>query len=131
MMDIFWLWCRYELAAIPATLLWSIGLHHVLSWYVTEMDRKADRIWWIPLLIGVFERAIISLLIGWQVSGAAGFFGAWVIGKSGGGWSGWGKKSKYGRGLFFIGLLGSALSLLFGISLGIAINCVRKVSGAP
>jgi len=128
--DILWLWGRYELVAIPATLLWAVGLHKALACYATSADKKADRIWWIPLLVGVFERAIIGLLIGWQVPGAAGFIGAWVIGKSGGGWSGWGKKSKYDRGLFFIGLLGGTLSLLFGIGFGLATHSMRRAAGA-
>jgi hypothetical protein len=125
------LWGWYELIAIPVTFLWAFGLHKALARYKKTDDTLADRILWIPLLLGVFERAIVGLLIGWQVPGAAGFIGAWVIGKSGGGWSGWGKKSKYDRGLFFIGLLGSALSLLFGLGLGLAVHGVRKAAGVP
>lgn len=129
--EIAWLWGLYEVVAIVATLLWSILLHRALSCYATTSDTKADRILWIPLFVGSFERAVIALLIGWQVPGAAGFIGAWVIGKSGGGWINWGKKSKYDRGLFFIGLLGSALSILFGIALGLGIHRIRHATGAP
>lgn len=127
--EVLMMWARYEIVAVPATLLWSVGLHSALGLYLTTKDKKADRIWWIPLLVGFFERAVIALLIGWQIPGAAGFIGAWVIGKSGGGWSGWGKKSLYDRGLFFIGLLGSALSILFGIGLGLAIHKIRQDTG--
>ena len=127
--EIPWLWIRYELVAVPATLFWSIGLHWALGSYATNCDKRADRILWIPALVGLFERAVIVLLIGWQVPGAASFIGAWVIGKSGGGWAGWGHKSKYDRGLFFIGLLGSALSILFGIGLGLAIHSFRHAAG--
>jgi len=76
MRDILWLWRRYKLVAIPATFICAVGLHKALACCATKADKKADRIWWIPLLVGVFERAIIGLLIGWQVPGAVGFIGA-------------------------------------------------------
>ena len=120
------LWWCFELIALPLTFLWSKALNKALECHLTWRDTKADRILWIPAMVGFFERAVIALLIGWEVSGAPAFIGAWVIGKCFGGWGRWDKKSKYDRGLFFVGLLGSAISILIGIILGILIKRLRN-----
>ena len=109
------------LLAIPVTFFWTELLHKLVQRYKTEEDKQAERVRWIPPLIGVFERAIITTLVGWEVPGTAGFIGAWVAVKSAGGWSSWSKGTNYGRAIFFAGLLGSAMSLLFAIVGGLII----------
>jgi hypothetical protein len=107
--------------AVPVTYLWSLFLHRLVAKHKTAEDEQAGRVLWIPLLVGVFERAIITTLVGWQVSGTAGFIGAWVAVKSAGGWSTWSKGTTYGRAVFFTGLLGSAMSILFAVVGGLII----------
>lgn len=108
-------------AAMPVTFLWSRFLHKLVRPYKTGRDRQAERIWWIPLAVGVLERAIITTLVGSKVPGTAGFIGAWVAVKSAGGWLSWSKGTTYGRATLFVGLLGSAMSLLFAIVGGLII----------
>jgi hypothetical protein len=108
-------------AALPVTFLWSWLLHKLVAKHKTAEDTQAERVLWIPLLMGVFERAIITTLVGWQVPGTAGFIGAWVAVKSAGGWSSWSKGTTYGRAVFFTGLLGSAMSILFAVFGGLII----------
>lgn len=94
----------------------------------TDEDITADRLvpLWIPIAIGVFERVIITTLVGWSVPGAASFVGAWIAVKAAGGWSGWSKDTAYGRGMFFVRLLGSALSVGFAVAGGLIIDVYRE-----
>ena len=101
--------------ATPVTYLWSWFLHRAIQNRRTANDPEAERIPWIPLMLGIFERAIITTLVGWKVPGTAGFIGAWVAVKSAGGWASWSKGTTYGRAVLFIGLLGSAMSILFAL----------------
>ena len=87
----------------------------------TENDPVAERVRWIPITVGGFERAIITTLVRWNVSGSAAFIGAWVAVKTAGGWASWSKETTYGRAILFIGLLGNALSILFGLVGGLMI----------
>jgi len=48
---------------IPVTFIWSEFLHGQLRKYRTEEDTEAERIRWIPTLIGIFERGVITTLI--------------------------------------------------------------------
>jgi len=106
--------------ATPVTLAWSEFLH----WLVRHPDdpkEKAVRIRWIPITTGVMERILFTVLIGWSVSGSAGFIGSWVLVKQLGGWNSWGKGTHHGVKLFFIGMLGNAMSVLFGVIGGLVI----------
>jgi hypothetical protein len=107
--------------ATPVTYWWSRFLHRAIQNRRTPNDPEAERILWIPLMLGIFERAIITTLVGWKVPGTAGFIGAWVAVKSAGGWASWSKGTTYGRAVFFIGLLGSAMSVLFALAGGLII----------
>lgn len=112
--------------AIPTTYLWSLCLHtHINNKFPKEREEnkdKTERIPWIPLTIGIFERAFISMLIGYNISGSAAFLGAWVTIKAIGGWSDISKGKPYGRSIFFIGLLGSIMSLWFAVIIGLYIK---------
>ena len=109
------------IVAIPVLYYWSLALHNTVDGLRTEKDAEAERVWWIPLTVGVFERAIITTLVGWDVSGSAAFIGAWVAVKSAGGWASWSKGTTYGRATFFVGLLGSAVSILFAVAGGLIV----------
>jgi hypothetical protein len=106
---------------IPVTYFWSRLLHEVVQGRRAPEDQQADRIPWIPLTIGILERAMITTLVGWNVSGAASFIGAWIVVKSAGGWANWSKGTTYGRAVLFVGLLGSAMSVLFALFGGLLI----------
>jgi hypothetical protein len=76
--------------ATPVTELWSRLLHRAaLKIPRDEKDEEASRVPWIPRLVGILERLIITTLVGWNVSGATGFIGGWIAVKSAGGWQTW------------------------------------------
>lgn len=104
---------------IPITYVWSTFLYWLLRNHRPESESEPHRIWWIPLAVGILERAIITTLVAFSIQGAAGFIGAWVAVKSAGGWASWSQGTTYGRAVLFIGLLGSAMSILFGLAGGI------------
>ena len=107
--------------AMPVTAYWSRRLHAAVVCLRQDAEEEATRVPWIPLLVGLFERVIITTFVGWNVSGTAGFIGAWVAVKSAGGWQNWSKGTTYGRAILSIGLLGSAMSILFGLVGGLII----------
>ena len=117
----FWAYTISVLVAIPVTYFWSSLLHKAVLHSRQQDEKEAERISWIPLLVGIFERAIITTLVGWNVSGAAGFIGTWIAIKSAGGWTTWSKGTTYGRATLFVGLLGSALSVAFALLGGLII----------
>jgi hypothetical protein len=117
-----------SLLAIPATSWWSNYLHARLEEQnVAKVvtDRTPLRIKWIACYIGIAERIIFAVLVGWSVSGAAGFIGSWVLAKQLGGWNTWSKGTTYGIALFFLGLLGNAMSVLLGVIAGLIIFKAR------
>ncbi len=114
--------------AIPCTLLWSKLLFRLIKKYKEEKDRKLEeekgqptRVWWIPFLVGIFERAIITTMVGWNIPGTAAFIAGWTGLKLAGGWNTWNIGTRYGRSVFFVGLLGSALSIVFALFAGLII----------
>ena len=114
------------------TFFWSESLHErtVEFWNKLkkekelgdEEDRMYHRVPWMPVCIGLFERTFYSLLIGLNVSSAATFIVGWVILKSGAGVGLWSKGTSYGRAILFAGLLGNAMSVLFGVVAGLVIR---------
>ena len=55
--------------ATPVTYLWSWILHkYVQKLPRTCEDKEAKRILWIPLVLGIFERVIITTLAGWKIT---------------------------------------------------------------
>lgn len=116
--------------AMPVTYLWSRALHASVTHLRRPAERDAERVPWIPFVVGVVERVLVTTLVGWNVSGAAGFIGAWIAVKSAGGWQSWSKGTTYGRAILFIGLLGSALSILFAIAGGLIIFAAQQGAAA-
>jgi len=108
--------------AIPFTYYWS----EILLRWIKE-NESANKIWWMPPLIGVFERAIITTLIGGDISGSGAFVGAWVITKAS---QNWGSQmtnnepdeKRKAKKRFSKNLLCSALSLSFAIAGGLIIK---------
>src|SRR5208337_2276734 len=108
---------------------WSRALHKrvtLLRSQLVSIDALTDeekalppgRLEWMPAWVGAFERAFYCLLIGLNVTGGVAFIGVWVGLKSAGGWQIWSKGTTYGRAIFFAGLLGNAMSILFGVVAG-------------
>ena len=118
------------IVAMPVAYYWSSFLHGAVQRLRTESDAEAERVPWIPLTVGVLERAIITTLVGWNVSGSAGFMGAWVAVKSAGGWASWSKGTTYGRSILFVGLLGNAVSILFAVAGGLIVAAPSLSAGA-
>jgi len=87
-----------------------------------ERDRHPWRLEWMPAWLGIFERMLYCFLIGLNVAGGAAFVGAWVVLKMAGGWQSWSKGSMHGQALFIAGLLGNAMSVLFGVVAGIVLR---------
>lgn len=118
-------------AAIPVTYLWSEFLHKMLEKHKQPEDTKPTRIRWVAITMGVVERLLFTVFVGWSVSGAAGFIGSWILVKQLGGWNRLtlSKNQTYGIALFFIGLLGNAMSLLFGLVGGLII--LSATGGEP
>jgi hypothetical protein len=115
----------------PVTYIWSAALHKRIAALRSELiaaealtleERKQypGRVPWMPAWIGLFERALYCLLIGLDVAGGATFIGVWVGIKLAGGWQVWSKGTTYGRAILFAGLLGNAMSVLFGVVAGLA-----------
>jgi hypothetical protein len=90
--------------------------------YKKDIQVTPERATEWPVWIGIIERLIYTTLVGFDISGAAAFIGAWVTIKAIGGWASWSQdKDLYGKVLFFSALLGSAISVLFGLIGGIVI----------
>ena len=117
-----------SVVAIPATLLWVMALDRLVARLRPREAEKSSRKLWLPITMGIVERVIYTILIGWNVSGAAAFIGAWVTIKAIGGWARWGgpTSTTYTRAVFTVGLLGSALSAIFGLACGLIIQAGRR-----
>jgi hypothetical protein len=120
------------LIGIPFTAWWSRALHKRVEFLrlqlnsinapLEEQAQHPERLPWMPAWIGVFERAFYCLLIGLNVTGGAAFIGVWIGLKSAGGWQIWSKGTTYGRAVLFAGLLGDAMSILFGVVAGLVVR---------
>jgi len=69
--------------------------------------------------VGIFERALITTLVAYDISGGGSFIAAWVAIKMALGWQRWGQGGRYARAAAFMALLGNAMSILFGLGGGI------------
>jgi len=76
------------------------------------------------MLLGVFERAIVTTLVIWAPNKTAGFIAGWMAVKIVGNYEilKMDPKNVSNRVLFFIGLLGSVVSLALAIAAGICAN---------
>jgi len=140
-----WIWYLVSVVGgIPITLAWTLLLDWLVEQHVPKSPKDlalekelqepepsngrwfpilGRRVLLLPILIGIFERAIVTTLIIYQVSGTGSFIGAWIAIKSAGGWQRWSLGTRYARSVFFVGLLGSAMSMLIALISGI--HCLR------
>jgi hypothetical protein len=131
---------------VPAFALYRLG---ILSWRLLARDagvpdgqidehHRSD----LPVLIGFIERPLY--LSAW-LSGGLSFVGLWLGLKVAGGWNGWSQDRKVkceiegmevgkavtGRHLFNSFLVGSSLSLLCALSMGIWVEWRRQSLMSP
>jgi hypothetical protein len=84
--------------------------------------RRHGRPRFLGFLTGVVERVLITTLVGFEVSGAAGFIGGWVVTKSLGLYASSQRPSRYERMRMFVSLLNGTVSVFFGIIGGLIIS---------
>jgi hypothetical protein len=119
-------WIGYAISVvvgIPITYAWSEFLFWLLDGYVPRTPKEveagrvaaSERIWWIAIMVGIFERVLITTLVAHDVSGGGSFIAAWVGLKMVSGWQEWSSGTRYARAAAFMALLGNAMSILFGL----------------
>ena len=131
-------WIGYAIAVVggtPVTYGWSKLLFWLLERYVrptvTEVEAgqvaASERVPWMAVLVGIFERALITTLVAYDISGGGSFITAWIAITMAIGWQRWGSGTRYARAAAFMALLGNAMSILFGLVGGI----LCKVATTP
>ena len=131
------------ICSISLSIFWAVVLGAVFTyWFSTSLHDRVKklrpqlirgtnqknkkgppiRLPWMPFWIGIFERIFFALIIGFGIEGSGAFIAGWIGIKMASGWGTWSSGEAYGRAVFFAGLLGSALSLLFGISSGLILQ---------
>src|SRR5436309_2591082 len=86
-MTLVYAYVASAILGIPLTLGWTAVLFWLLNKQIppTHSD-STTRIWWIPMVVGIFERAIVTTLIIWTPKIIAPFIGGWIALKVAGGW---------------------------------------------
>jgi hypothetical protein len=124
---------------IPITYAWSELLFWLLERYVPRTAKEVETgevagrqcIWWIAIMVGIFERALITTLVAYDVSGGGSFIAAWVAMKMALGWQRWGSGTQYARAAAFMALLGNAMSILWGLFGGILCKMAAPLLSGP
>jgi hypothetical protein len=128
-------WIGYIIAVvggIPVTYGWSKLLFWLLDRYVPRTAKEIEtgeaagleRVWWIAVMVGIFERILITTLVAYDVSGVASFIAGWIGIKMVSGWQKWSTGTRYARAAVFMALLGNVMSILFGLVGGILCHAV-------
>ncbi len=95
-------------------------LFRALDWEIgPDQVGHTHRIWWIPMLIGIAERAITTTLIIWTPKLLVGFIAGWMALKVAGGWGLLKEPTARNRSTNAIALLGSVISLGWAIGVGV------------
>jgi hypothetical protein len=104
------------------TLIWTELLH----WIVRRQFRKGpepSRIRPLPAISGLLERAVVTALVIWIPAGTGPFMGTWIVAKAAGGWAFVARPQGYTddheKALYFVGLLGSLVSLGWALGWGL------------
>lgn len=98
-------------------------LHRSIAKHGWEIKESAlQRLPLYPILTGVLERLFFTVLIAFDVSGAASGMGAWFAVKMAAGWSRIAGGEPQHRMLAFNGLLSTLTSLLFAVLGGLVAN---------
>lgn len=113
--------------SIPVTAAWPNLLYRLLDRYVPRKAKDFEagegagrqRIWWIAVLVGIFERTLFTTLVAYDISGSGSFIVTWVVIKMVSGWQKWSVGTQYARAAVFIALLGNAMSILLAVLGGI------------
>jgi hypothetical protein len=107
---------------IPFTYAWSEFLFWLLETKVPRTTEDPERgaaaeqrIWWIAVMIGIFERLIITTLMAYAASAVGAFLTGGMGIKFASGWQRWSRNTRYTRAAAFMALLGNAMSILFGL----------------
>ena len=100
------------------------GLTRLLFLGVRRRSEKiAEHVWWmIPMLLGIYERAICTTLVLLAPKVLPGFIGGWVLLKLAGGWGPMLKNpTVVVRSSYLISILGSVTSLAWAIGVSLAV----------
>lgn len=119
----------------PFTYFWSKSINDRMKDLYTqlqgigELDEfeknfKPRRVSWMPAWLGIFERMFYCLLVGFDIASGSTFIGVWIGIKLAGGWQLMSKGTTLGRAYLFSGLLGNAMSVLFGVTCGLVLKKV-------
>ena|SRR5258706_15431790 len=113
----------YILSAVVGGLIaggWVHILVGILHWQIgPDPTSSTERIWWIPVLIGIAERMIVTTLVIWSPKLLAGFIAGWMALKVAGGWGLLRESTARNRSTRAIALLGSVVSLAWAIGIGL------------
>ncbi len=115
---IFWAYIFSAFLAAPITWGWSKFLFWMLDKRIPA-NKSTERIEWIPIIVGIFERAIVTTLVIWTPKLTTAFIGGWMALKVAGGWGLLKEPTTRNRATFFIGLLGNVVSLGWAIAVGV------------
>jgi hypothetical protein len=61
------------LAGIPVTWIWSEAIHRLIARQFKSEPDHPTRTWWMPMLLGITERAMVTTLVIWLPSAAGAF----------------------------------------------------------
>ncbi|NVL89488.1 MAG: hypothetical protein HWN69_00640 [Desulfobacterales bacterium] len=117
----------------PFTYWWSKSIHDRINELHSQLEKRNEldpierdylprRVPWMPAWLGIFERLFYCLLVGFDIASGATFIGVWIGIKVAGGWQLMSKGTTLGRAVLFSGLLGNAMSVLFGVACGLVLK---------
>jgi hypothetical protein len=109
------------LGGVAITYSWSAFLHCLLARRFPQEAalRKVESALWLPILMGVLERSMITTFVFYIPAAIGPFSGAWITIKAVGGWGIFKEPTAFNRALFMTGLLGSVMSIGFAIVVGL------------
>ena len=111
------------LGGVVTSIIWWV-LHGIVDRTAQATAKKPERVFWIPLVVGVVERILITTMVGWSVGASGAFIATWILIKALGGWSRLKGESPYFRSVYSVGLICSAISALFAVAGGLLVRQV-------
>lgn len=119
-------WCNAILGLSVSLVLGTLLTPFATNWLhdcarrkACQMNRKLllpERVPFpFPMLIGVLERLIFTMLLVCNVSASGAFIGTWILAKIATGWNRYTKPEVEFRMVAFVGLIGSMISLFFAL----------------
>jgi hypothetical protein len=113
-------------AGALVTLVWSETVHRSVERKFKGLEYpEITRITWMPAMIGVLERALVTTFAIWLPMALGPFMGAWIVAKAAGGWllippGGEAPKfNDYKRARNSAGLMASVVSLGWAVAWGL------------